>query len=41
MNNIILFKSKKHILVEENYNEFIKFCRYQLSGALLNKSDFG
>jgi hypothetical protein len=32
MNNIILFKSKKHILVEENYNEFIKFCRYQLSG---------
>ena len=25
MNNIILFKSKKHILVEENYNEFIKF----------------
>lgn len=32
MNNIILFKSKKHILVEENYNEFIKFCRYQLPG---------
>lgn len=32
MNNIILFKSKKHLLVEENYNEFIKFCRYQLTG---------
>ena len=32
MNNIILFKSKKHLLVEENYNEFIKFCRYQLPG---------
>ncbi|ENH0809966.1 DNA-binding protein [Escherichia coli] len=32
MNNIILFKSKKQLTAENNYNEFIKFCRYQLSG---------
>ncbi|HDU5582263.1 TPA: DNA-binding protein [Klebsiella aerogenes] len=32
MNNIILFKSKKQLTAEKNYNEFIKFCRYQLSG---------
>lgn len=32
MNNIILFKSKKQITAESNYNEFIKFCRYQLIG---------
>ncbi|HDT5912573.1 TPA: DNA-binding protein, partial [Raoultella ornithinolytica] len=32
MNNIILFKSKKQLAAEINYNEFIKFCRYELSG---------
>ena len=32
MNNIILFKSKKQLTAESNYNEFIKFCRYQLIG---------
>ncbi|EPY4262281.1 DNA-binding protein [Klebsiella variicola] len=32
MNNIILFKSKKQLTAENNYNDFIKFCRYQLSG---------
>ena len=32
MNNIILFKSKKQITAENNYNDFISFCRYQLSG---------
>lgn len=32
MNNIILFKSKKQLTAENNYNQFIKFCRYQLSG---------
>ena len=30
MNNIIFFKSKKQITAENNYNEFINFCRYQL-----------
>ncbi|MTE29351.1 DNA-binding protein [Escherichia coli] len=32
MNNVILFKSKKQLTAENNYNEFIQFCRYQLSG---------
>lgn len=40
MNNIILFKSKKQLTAENNYNEFIKFCRYQLSG-LTQTQDWG
>ena len=32
MKNIILFKSKNQLTAESNYNEFIKFCRYQLTG---------
>ena len=32
MKNIILFKSKNQLTAESNYNEFIKFCRYQLIG---------
>ncbi|WP_407207890.1 DNA-binding protein [Citrobacter portucalensis] len=32
MNNVILFKSKKQLTAENNYNEFINFCRYQLLG---------
>jgi hypothetical protein len=32
MNNIVLFKSKYSINVEDNYNNFIKFCHYKLIG---------
>lgn len=36
MNNIILFKSKKQITAENNYNEFINFAaiKYQDSPKL-------
>lgn len=31
MNNIILFKSKHSLNVEENYHDFINFCHYKLA----------